>query len=142
MVSKDGKTVTFSGKVTVTAIVLSPQSLSKSILKAENMLGSTTTLQSAKYSGDVSNLIIQLPRDTILSDLDDTSKIYATVSGTTSIYSMISEDTVAQAVSKLDVERAIPVLKELTDSETVTISIWPWWTNTIPAKDKIRLKIK
>lgn len=142
-VSKDGTKVTFKGSVTVTALLLSPEALSKSILKAENMIGtSTTTSQQAQYSGDVSSLKVQLPKDTLVSDFDTSSKMYMTVTGTTSIYSMVSQDTVAQAVSRLQVDRATPVLKELTDSDSVEISIWPWWSNVLPGKDKIRLKIK
>lgn len=141
VVSKDGKKVTFKGTLTLTSIFMSSEDLSKSILKAENMIktGSSTPIT---YSGDTSMLRIAFPKDIASSDLADTSKVYFTVSGTSSIYTMVSEETVAQAVSNLKKDRAIPVLQELTDSPNVTVSIWPWWKSTIPSKDRIRLKIK
>lgn len=142
-VSKDGTKVTFKGTVTMTAILLNINKLSKTILGAKNILDANmSTLQYVQYSGDVSSLKVELPKDTIAEDLANTTKMYMLVSGTTSIYSLINEDTVTRAVSNLTKDRAVLVLQELADSNSVTISIWPWWSSVLPGKDKIRLKIK
>ncbi|MBU3668533.1 MAG: hypothetical protein FGM57_01040 [Candidatus Taylorbacteria bacterium] len=141
-VASNGKKVTFEGSLTLTAVFIAKDDLSKAVLKAENMIqNSTSTKSQVNYTGDTGSLRISFPKDTISKDLEDTQKMYFTVSGTSSIYTMVSEETVAQAVSNLRKDRAVPVLTELTDSPDVQIEIWPWWKNTLPSKDRIRLKI-
>lgn len=149
-VSNDGTKVTISLSADATALLLSKKDLSKSILKNENMIKTASTTASTTvdlqekvtYTGDLSAIKISFPQDTNSDDLKNNKNVYFTVTGTSTIYASIDQETAAAAVSTLPVTQAIPVLQELTDSPDVSISIWPFWSTTLPSKDKIKLKIK
>ncbi len=163
--SADGTTVTLSGKAKATTVLFEKKSLSKEILKAENMIHeSTTTAATATssdatstddtpvitpgdtskiaYTGDISMIQANFPKDTIVSDLTSNKNVYFTVTGTSTLYSSVDENTLAMAISHLTKSQAIPVVKQLVDSDEIQISIWPWWKSTLPTVADIKIVIK
>lgn len=141
-VSGDGNQVTITGIAKATAVLFDRKTLSKQILKEENILHeATTTVSKIAYTGDVTKIKVAFPKDTISSDLTNGKSAYFTVTGTSTIYSAIDENILSQAISHLTKTQAIPVVKELVDSEKIKISIWPWWISTLPTKTSIKVDI-
>ncbi len=142
-VSKDGKQVTLSITAKATAILFDSTELSKAILKGENLFNnSASTTQKVSYTGSLDSVLISFPRDTLKTDLTTTKNSYFTVTGTSTIYTSINESAVIESVSRLEKERALPVLKEITNATDISISIWPFWSKTLPGKNSIHLNIK
>lgn len=140
--SADGNQVTLKGTAKATAVFFEKKSLSRQILNEEKVINTASTTQSKiTYTGDITKIKAAFPADSILADLASGKNTYLTVTGTSTMYSTIDESILSQAISRLNKVQAIPVVKELVDSDQIEISIWPWWIRTLPTKSAIKVDI-
>ncbi|MEI6490157.1 MAG: hypothetical protein WCO16_00135 [bacterium] len=92
---------------------------------------------------DTSSIKLTLPEDLKLSSITKNSQIKATLTGTTTITSDLSDDVIKKEIAGLGYDNAQKLLKNKIGVEAVNLEIWPWWVKTVPASiNKIDVKIE
>lgn len=132
-----------SASVTVTAVAssvaVSNSSLSKYFIKSDTNPKvepevASSTLENTTYYGDFSNMKVTFQ--------DATTRTALLANGTVAMSTTIDTEAMALKISNLSREKALSVLKDFIDAETIEVRVKPWWFSTLPSASKINIYVE
>lgn len=92
---------------------------------------------------DTTNLKLSLPEGVKLNNISNGSVIRASLLGTTTISSDLSDVVLKKELAGMVYDNAVKLLKNKIGVEAVNLEIWPWWVKTVPSnQNRINIKIE
>jgi hypothetical protein len=130
-----------TASLTITALLINKFDLATELNKQKNLGLNLLPDVTGNLIFGTSSVSVKLPTDIKLANLDSDGTFKIGLSGTTTITSDLSTDTLQHELAGLNQKTAETRLKDKIGVDAVLVEMWPWWVNTIP-KEPSRINIK